>query len=136
MNRLLLDTHTFIWFVSNDANLLASTRDKIELAEDVFLSIASLWEMAIKLNIGKLSLQGNFEDIEPQLIAADIKILPVTFMDTFQFRYLTLHHRDPFDRILVAQAMNHSLVLMSRDRVAFPWGNRAFDAYPIQRVWE
>jgi len=127
MNRLLLDTHAFIWFVSNDANLPVSTRDKIESAEDVFLSIASLWEMAIKLNIGKLTLQGAFEDIEPQLIAAGITILPVTFNDTVQFRYLSLYHRDPFDRILVAQAMNHSLVLISRDP--------AFDAYSIQRIW-
>lgn len=127
MNRLLLDTHALIWFVSNDANLPASNREKIESAEDVFLSIASLWEMAIKLNIGKLPLQGAFEDIEPQLIAAGIKILPVTFADTVQFRYLPLHHRDPFDRILVAQAMNHSLILISRDV--------AFDSYDIQRVW-
>ncbi|MEG4458139.1 type II toxin-antitoxin system VapC family toxin [Microcoleus sp. N9_A1] len=127
MNRLLLDTHALIWFVSNDTNLPVSTRDKIESADDVFLSIASLWEMAIKLNIGKLPLQGNFEDIEPQLIAAGITILPVTFADTVQFRYLPLHHRDPFDRILVAQAINHSLVLVSRDV--------AFDAYYLQRLW-
>ena len=92
MNRLLLDTHALIWFVSNDPNLPVSTRDKIESADDVFLSIASLWEMAIKLNIGKLPLQGNFEDIEPQLIAAGITILPLTFADTVQFRYLPLHH--------------------------------------------
>ncbi len=92
MNRLLLDTHALIWFVSNETNLPVSTRDKIESAEDVFLSIVSLWEMAIKLNFGKLPLQGNFEDIEPQLIAAGITILPVTFADTVQFRYLSLHH--------------------------------------------
>ena len=127
MKRLLLDTHALIWFVSNDPNLPVSTREKIESADDVFLSIASLWEMAIKLNIGKLPLQGNFEDIEPQLIAAGITILPLTFADTVQFRYLPLHHRDPFDRILVAQAMNHSLVLISRDV--------AFDAYDLQRLW-
>jgi len=127
MNRLLLDTHALIWFVSNDANLPVSSREKIESAEDVFLSIASLWEIAIKLNIGKLPLQGAFEDIEPQLIAAGIKTLTVTFADTVQVRYLPLHHRDPFDRILVAQAMNHSLILISRDV--------AFDSYAIQRVW-
>lgn len=56
-----------------------------------------------------------------------ITILPITFTDTVQFRYLPLHHRDPFDRILVAQVMNHSLVLISRDS--------AFDAYNIQQVW-
>jgi PIN domain nuclease of toxin-antitoxin system len=127
MNRLLLDTHAFIWFVSNDATLPVLTGEKIESAEAVFFSIASLWEIAIKLNIGKLSLQGAFEEIEPKLIAAGITILPITFTDTVQFRYLPLHHRDPFDRILVVQAMNHSLVLISRDS--------AFDAYNVQRVW-
>jgi PIN domain nuclease of toxin-antitoxin system len=127
MNRLLLDTHALIWFVSNDAKVPVSTKEKIESAETVFFSIASLWEMAIKLNIGKLPLQGAFEDIEPQVISAGITILPVTFTDTVQFRYLPLHHRDPFDRILVAQAMNNHLVLISRDP--------AFDAYSIQRVW-
>jgi len=127
MNRLLLDTHALIWFVSDDSNLPLSTKEKIESADDVFLSIASLWEIAIKLNIGKLPLQGNFEDIEPQLIAAGIAILPITFTDTVQFRHLPLHHRDPFDRILVAQAMNNSLVLISRDA--------AFDDYEIQRIW-
>jgi len=127
MNRLLLDTHALIWFVSDDSNLPLSTKEKIESADDVFLSIASLWEIAIKLNIGKLPLQGNFEDIEPQLIAAGIAILPITFTDTVQFRHLPLYHRDPFDRILVAQAMNNSLVLISRDA--------AFDNYEIQRIW-
>ncbi|WP_242037769.1 type II toxin-antitoxin system VapC family toxin [Tolypothrix sp. FACHB-123] len=102
MNRLLLDTHTLIWFVSNEANLPVSTKEKIESAETVFFSIASLWEIAIKLNIGKLSLSGLFEDIEPQVIAAGITILPITFTDTIQFRYLPLHHRDPFDQISVA----------------------------------
>ena len=115
MNRLLLDTHALIWFVSNDPNLPVSTRDKIESADDVFLSIASLWEMAIKLNIGKLPLQGAFEDIEPQLIAAGITILPVTFADTVQFRYLPLHHRDPFDRMIMAQAELENLPVITYD---------------------
>jgi len=127
MKRLLLDTHAFIWFVSNDVNLPVSTRENIEAADEVFLSLASLWEIAIKLNIGKLSLQGNFEDILPQLANTGITILPVTFTDLIQFRYLPLHHRDPFDRIIIAQAINNALAVISRDR--------AFDAYSIQRVW-
>ncbi|MBD2139037.1 type II toxin-antitoxin system VapC family toxin [Anabaena sp. FACHB-1237] len=127
MNRLLLDTHTFIWFVSNDANLPPSIIDQIEFTEDVFLSIASIWEIGIKVNIGKLTLQGTFEDIESQLIYNNIKILPLTFSDTVQLRYLPLYHRDPFDRILIAQAINNSLILISRDS--------AFDAYSIQRLW-
>ena len=81
MSQVLLDTHTFIWFVSDNANLPNSTRKQIESAESVFFSMASLWEMAIKLNIGKLPLQGTFEEIEPQLAAAGMVVLPITFAD-------------------------------------------------------
>ncbi|MEO0406006.1 MAG: type II toxin-antitoxin system VapC family toxin [Cyanobacteria bacterium P01_A01_bin.135] len=127
MSQLLLDTHALIWFVSDDENLPDEARERIEISKTVFCSVASLWEIAIKLNIGKLSLQGEFEDIEPQIVSANIATLPVTFADTAQYRHLPLHHRDPFDRILVAQALNHSLILISRDK--------AFDLYPIQRAW-
>ena len=127
MSQILLDTHVLIWFVSNDANLPDAVREKVEVSKTVFFSIASLWEMAIKLNIGKLPLKGAFEDLEPRMVEAGITTLPVTFIDTVQYRRLPLHHRDPFDRILVAQAINYDLTLISRDT--------AFDAYPIQRVW-
>ncbi|MEO1145800.1 MAG: type II toxin-antitoxin system VapC family toxin [Cyanobacteria bacterium J06638_22] len=127
MSQILLDTHALIWFVSNDAKLPDAVREKIETSKTVFFSIASLWEIAIKLNIGKLSLKGEFENIEPRMVEAGITTLPVTFADTAQYRHLPLHHRDPFDRILVAQAINYNLVLVSRDK--------AFDAYPMQRMW-
>ncbi|PSB04753.1 type II toxin-antitoxin system VapC family toxin [Merismopedia glauca] len=127
MSQLLLDTHALIWFLEDDANLPILIKQKIESADAVFLSIASLWEIAIKISISKLSLKGDFEAIEPQINALGIPILPIAFADTVQIRCLPLHHRDPFDRILVAQAMNHSLVLISRDL--------AFDFYSIQRVW-
>ncbi|WP_199246115.1 type II toxin-antitoxin system VapC family toxin [[Phormidium] sp. ETS-05] len=127
MSKFLLDTHTFIWFVSNDAKLPESTRNQIESADAVFLSIVSIWEIAIKLSIGKLHLQGDFEEIEPQLITAGITMLNITFSDTVHYRYLPLHHGDPFDRMLIAQAINHGLVLVSRDR--------AFDPYPVTRLW-
>lgn len=127
MSQILLDTHALIWFVSNDAKLPDTVREKIETSKTVFFSIVSLWEIAIKLNIGKLSLKGEFENIEPRMVEAGITTLPVTFADTVQYRHLPLHHRDPFDRILVAQAINYNLVLISRDI--------AFDAYPIQRMW-
>ncbi|NEQ46547.1 MAG: type II toxin-antitoxin system VapC family toxin [Leptolyngbya sp. SIOISBB] len=127
MSQLLLDTHTLIWFVSNDAKLPNTVRETIETSRTVFFSLASLWEIAIKLNLGKLALKGTFEDLEPRMVEAGITTLPVTFADTAQYRHLPLHHRDPFDRILVAQAINYSLILISRDA--------AFDAYDVQRMW-
>lgn len=127
MTELLLDTHTFIWYSENDANLPTSLKAAIETANRVYLSIATLWEIAIKLNLGKLSLQTNYEWIEASLGPAGIDLLPITFADTVQILKLPLHHRDPFDRILIAQAMTHSLSIVSRDRV--------FSAYPVQQMW-
>ncbi len=128
MSDFLLDTHAFIWLSENDSNLPNNLRDMIDLADKVYLSIVSLWEIAIKLNLGKLSLQRKYETIEAELESSDILLLPISFIDTLQIRHLSLHHRDPFDRMLIAQAINRSLVVISRDT--------KFDAYPIQRLWE
>ncbi|MHC5732670.1 MAG: type II toxin-antitoxin system VapC family toxin, partial [Nostoc sp.] len=87
----------------------------------------SLWEIAIKLNLGKLSLQQSYETIGAAIDASDILILPLSFADTVQVRNLALHHGDPFDRMLIAQAINHSLIIISRDK--------KFDAYSVQRMW-
>jgi PIN domain nuclease of toxin-antitoxin system len=127
MSNFLLDTHTFIWLTENDSKLPNALRATIDTADLVYLSIASLWEMAIKLQLGKLSLQRDYETIGATLEDSDILLLPISFDDTVQVRNLPLHHRDPFDRILIAKAINHSLVVVSADK--------AFDAYPIQRVW-
>ena len=104
MSRVLLDTHTFIWFVADDANLPAATKELIEVADVTFVSVVSLQEIAIKLNIGKLSLKGSFRDIEARMMETGIDNLPIIFADLVQYRHLPLHHRDPFDRILVAQS--------------------------------
>jgi PIN domain nuclease of toxin-antitoxin system len=127
MSQYLLDTHTFIWLSENSDELPSNLKNIIEEADTVYLSIVSLWEIAIKLNLGKLSLQQEYEAIETELEASDILLLPITFNDTIQIRDLPLHHRDPFDRMLIAQAITRSLTVISRDT--------AFDAYPIQRLW-
>ncbi|MBW4621201.1 MAG: type II toxin-antitoxin system VapC family toxin [Cyanosarcina radialis HA8281-LM2] len=128
MSSFLLDTHTFIWLSENDPKLPSSLRDAIDLADTVYLSIVSLWEIAVKLSIGKLSLQRSYETVGNELESSDILLLPISFTDTLQVRNLPLHHRDPFDRMLIAQAMNRSLVLISQDT--------QFDAYSVQRLWE
>lgn len=127
MSNFLLDTHAFIWLSEDDPNLSNSLKEIIDYADTVYLSIASLWEIAIKLNLGKISLKRDYEVIGSELESSDLLLLPISFRDTVLIRHLPLHHRDPFDRMLIAQAMNHSLTLISRDR--------AFDAYPIQRIW-
>ncbi len=128
MTNLLLDTHAFIWYSEDDSKLPESIKTEIETADRVYISIASLWEIAIKLSIGKLLLRSNYESIESSLSPAGIDLLPIAFADTVRVMSLPLHHRDPFDRILIAQAINNSLTLVSCDT--------AFTAYPIQLRWE
>ena len=90
-------------------------------------SLISLWEIAIKVSIGKLELQLPFDDLPSALEVLSIEVLPLAWTDVNSYRDLPLHHRDPFDRLLVAQAMNRSLTLVSADMV--------FDQYPVQRLW-
>jgi PIN domain nuclease of toxin-antitoxin system len=123
----LLDTHAFLWYLTADHNLGSKAKEVIDTKTDLYFSIASLWEMSIKINIGKLQLDRPFEDLSKELQYLNVQILPITVKDTEFYANLPLYHRDPFDRILVAQAMNHSLILISRDP--------AFDNYPIQRLW-
>jgi len=124
---LLLDTDALIWFLDDDARLPINTRSRIETTPTVFVSIASLWEIAIKINVGKLELSAPFSTIEPTLVNLGIAQLPMTIKDLEIYLSLPLHHRDPFDRILLAQAINHSLSIVSQDT--------QMDAYPIQRLW-
>ncbi|MEG4149107.1 type II toxin-antitoxin system VapC family toxin [Microcoleus sp. Pol12B5] len=126
--NILLDTHTFLWYLEDSKQLSSQAAEIIEdRSNTLCLSIASLWEISIKLGLGKLSLQNSFSELEEVLQQLKIEVLPITFSDTECYLNLPLHHRDPFDRILVAQAINHSLVLVSRDV--------AFDAYDLQRLW-
>jgi PIN domain nuclease of toxin-antitoxin system len=125
---MLLDTHTLLWFLNNDKRLPIPTKQLIEDTDIVFVSIVSIWEISIKANIGKLTLAAPFSSIQQNLKVLAITNLPITFADTETYLSLPLHHRDPFDRILVAQAMNHSLPLVSQDA--------QLDAYPIQRLWQ
>ena len=126
--NILLDTHTFLWYLEDSKQLSSKAAETIEDPSNTLrLSIASLWEISIKLGLGKLSLQNSFSELEELLKQLNIDVLPITFSDTECYLNLPLHHRDPFDRILVAQAMNHSLVLISCDV--------AFDAYDVQRLW-
>ena len=124
----LLDTHTLIWFLDNDSRLPLSTKRQIESAESVFVSIVSLWEIAIKINIGKLTLKTNFQTIEQNLIEQDISILPIDLAAIQTYLTLPLHHRDPFDRIIIAQSIDLALTIISCDR--------QFDAYPVTRLWD
>ena len=127
--NVLLDTHAFLWFVADDRRLTDTARALIE-AEDSqpFLSIASLWEMAIKVSLGKLKLEPSFEVFIPQQLAMNgIGILTLSLEHTAAVSTLPFHHRDPFDRLIAVQARLEKMSLVSADP--------AFDAYEVQRVW-
>lgn len=113
----LLDTHTFIWFIE-DANELSNTAKSVIEAPDSinYISIASLWEIAIKVSLGKLKLQTSFKQINNQLEFNGFILLPVSFEDTLTVSELPYHHRDPFDRIIIAQCINKNLTFVTLDK--------------------
>jgi PIN domain nuclease of toxin-antitoxin system len=124
----LLDTHTLIWFLDNDLRLPPSAKKQIESDVSVFVSIVSIWEIAIKINIGKLKLKTDFQAIEQNLVTQDISILALDLAAIKTYLSLPLHHRDPFDRILIAQSIDRGLTIISCDV--------QFDAYPVTRLWD
>ena len=115
--KVLLDTHTFLWFVEGDTRLSKAALEAIlELENQRFLSIASLWEIAIKVSIGKMNSHGLFETlVQTQITGNDIQLLPIFAKHLDMVQTLPYHHRDPFDRLIVAQTLTEDLTLLSRD---------------------
>jgi PIN domain nuclease of toxin-antitoxin system len=127
--RLLLDTHAFVWWLAGDAALSAPARMAIgETANDVLVSAATAWEIATKHRIGKLpGVVTIAADLGGAVAAQGFGTLPITFRHGQAAGALAGTHRDPFDRMLMAQAMIQNLVLVSNEQ--------AFDAYGVQRLW-
>ena len=127
--KLLLDTHAFLWFIMGSSNLSADARTLMEdAAHEKFLSAASLWEMAIKLSLGKLTLSAPFAVLLPQQLSLNgVEVLNIKIEHAAAVAALPFHHRDPFDRLLIAQAVVEKMPVISTDT--------AFDAYPIKRLW-
>ncbi|MBS1594971.1 MAG: type II toxin-antitoxin system VapC family toxin [Bacteroidetes bacterium] len=128
MKEYLLDTHAFLWFINADPQLSINALDAISVSENIcYLSIASLWEISIKLNLGKLQLKFPLADLKQQLDLNNIILLPIEFEDTTILSSLALHHRDPFDRMIIAQSVNSNLTIITRDS--------HFSDYPIKTLW-
>lgn len=126
--RLLLDTHTFLWFVMGNALLNTQGRRLIEDADNTkYLSMASLWEMAIKVSTGKMQL-GLPLPIFISNHLPGIRILPIELPHTVKVSSLPFHHRDPFDRMIIAQSLVEQVPIVSIDGV--------FDDYGVQRLWQ
>jgi PIN domain nuclease of toxin-antitoxin system len=127
--KLLLDTHTLLWFVWAEPQLSPTAKAAIlDDANSVFVSVASLWELAIKVNIGKLSLDIPLNDFLHEAVDANgFEVLPIERSHLAAIVTLPLHHRDPFDRLLIAQSLTTAMPLITADA--------AFDAYGISRLW-
>jgi len=127
--RLLLDTHTFLWFLLEDPQLSPTASDLIiDPTNDIEVSPATYWEIAIKIRLGKYELPEPYDVfIEREIATNDFRILPIEPKHTAVLTTLPFHHRDLFDRLLIAQAMVETIPILSVDT--------AFDAYPVTRVW-
>jgi PIN domain nuclease of toxin-antitoxin system len=126
--KLLLDTHAFLWFIDDSPRLSAQAKALLESDVELMISAASLWEIAIKGSLGKLTLAQPYETFIPQQLEQNsIEILPSELEHISVVATLPFHHRDPFDRLLLAQAMVEQLPVVSADTV--------FDMYAIERLW-
>lgn len=117
--QLLLDTHVFLWWRGDPGRIEPSARTAIADADIVFVSVASAWEAAIKASVGRLDLPDSFE---AGVAESGFQKLLVSFSHCEAVATLPWHHRDPFDRMLVAQARADGLTLVTRDRQLEPYG--------------
>jgi PIN domain nuclease of toxin-antitoxin system len=127
--NLLLDTHAFLWFIANGPRLSSQAQTLIQnTGNRRLLSIAGLWEMAIKVSLGKLTLAQPFDQFIPrQLQLNQIEVLAIELPHLAAVVAMPFHHRDPFDRLMAAQCQVEALPIISTDP--------AFDAYSVRRIW-
>lgn len=124
----LLDTHTLLWYIDGDSSLSANAKRVIESADIInFVSIASIWEISIKVSLGKLLLKTSLSQLAYYISFNGFEIIPVTFKDTLIIQNLPFYHRDPFDRMIIAQAINNNLQIISKDN--------KFSAYNASIIW-
>ncbi|MFP4653923.1 MAG: type II toxin-antitoxin system VapC family toxin [Phormidium sp.] len=128
--RLLLDTHTVLWFFMGNSRLSDKVRDLVEDGHNhKLISVAMVWEMSIKQSQNKLTLEKTASDyIEDKIRLDDFELLPIQLNHLRILSSLPFYHKDPFDRLLIAQAMQENIPILSKDI--------AFNAYPIQRIWD
>ncbi len=125
----LLDTHALLWYLNDDLQLSAHAKACIESAEnDILVSIVSLWEIEIKASLGKLRLRTSIEEIHAAIIRQGIYELPISVNHLVRLHTLPFHHRDPFDRLLIVQAIEEGADIISADR--------NFPLYPVRVLWE
>jgi PIN domain nuclease of toxin-antitoxin system len=130
--KYLIDTHTFLWFNEGSQELSSNAQKIIEdIENEIFISIASLWEISIKTALGKLTIAGEYDTVIDDVIDNQMEVLSINFAHTLTQNKLPFYHKDPFDRIIVSQAIVENMDLISKDD--------GFDQYlidaKIKRCW-
>jgi len=127
--KIIADTHAFLWFITDSEQLSPKAKALLEASEsNRVLSVASIWETAIKTSLGKLSFKKPLEELLPEQISLNyFQVLDISMEHALRVASLRMWHRDPFDRMIVAQALTESLPVLSNDE--------ALDAYGVQRLW-
>ena len=127
--QLLLDTHSFIWCSINSEKLSLTVQDLLfDRNNRLFLSVASVWEMQIKLQLGKLQLNPSLQElIKNQITINNLEILSIDLAHIWTLATLIHYHKDPFDRLLISQSITEIMPILSVDEI--------FDRYPVQRIW-
>ncbi|MEL7339027.1 MAG: type II toxin-antitoxin system VapC family toxin [Bacteroidota bacterium] len=126
--NFLLDTHTLLWMLAGDDNLSTEAKSVLRNRKNqLFVSIGSFWEISIKRSLGKLILEHSTFSLWEETIRLGLGILPITIEDLVFLEDLPYHHRDPFDRILLAQAQRNNYPIISKDK--------AIAAYDVEVVW-
>jgi len=127
--RALLDTHAFLWWIADDSRLSDGAREIIaEGSNEIFFSSASAWELAIKSRLGRLRMPADFQRfVTDQVDLNGFSVLPVQLSHALRVHSLPVHHKDPFERMLIAQVEVEDIPLISRDR--------SLDAYGVRSLW-
>jgi PIN domain nuclease of toxin-antitoxin system len=127
--KILLDTHAFLWLITGDDRVSADAEKAFLNSENrLFFSAESFWEICIKKSLGKISLKSGWaQTIQHEMKANSVQWLPIETAHCLEVIGLPFHHRDPFDRMLIAQALAEDMHVMSRDR--------RFSDYPVKRIW-
>ena len=125
--KYLLDTNILVYFLCNPAELSADARRIITTEKELNISIVSLWEIAIKQSFGKLNISLTIPQIEKVCISRDIKILPISSIEIENIKSLTQIHKDPFDRLIISQAQNQNLCIVTSDTI--------IPQYNVKTIW-
>jgi PIN domain nuclease of toxin-antitoxin system len=126
--KLLVDTHAFLWFLAGDEQLSGPARGAMEDADhEWWLSAASVWEMSIKCSLGRLTLPAPVDEYVGRKVQEGLRVMAIDWTHAAAVQRLPFHHRDPFDRLIVGQALCERLAVVTRDEV--------FSKYGVSIVW-